>query len=61
MVAHTAGLIHDVGKLILDPFVLDEKETFESFIVSEQKTFLAAERDILGFDHAEIAAEVCKK
>jgi putative nucleotidyltransferase with HDIG domain len=61
MVAHTAGLIHDVGKLILDPFVLDEKETFEAFIVSEQQTFLAAEQEILGFDHAEIAAEVCKK
>jgi putative nucleotidyltransferase with HDIG domain len=61
MVAHTAGLIHDVGKLILDPFVLDEKETFEAFIVSEQQTFLAAEQQILGFDHAEIAAEVCKK
>lgn len=61
MVAHTAGLIHDVGKLILDPFVLDEKETFEVFIVSEQQTFLAAEQEILGFDHAEIAAEVCKK
>jgi putative nucleotidyltransferase with HDIG domain len=61
MVAHTAGLIHDVGKLILDPFVLEEKETFESFIESEQETFLNAEQQILGFDHAEIAAEVCKK
>ena len=61
MVAHTAGLIHDVGKLILDPFVLAEKETFESFIASEQKTFLNAEQQILGFDHAEIAAEVCQK
>jgi len=61
MVAHTAGLIHDVGKLILDPFVLEEKETFDSFIVSEQETFLNAEQQILGFDHAEIAAEVCKQ
>ena len=61
MVAHTAGLIHDVGKLILDPFVLEEKETFDSFIVGEQATFLNAEQQILGFDHAEIAAEVCKQ
>jgi putative nucleotidyltransferase with HDIG domain len=61
MVAHTAGLIHDVGKLILDPFVLEEKESFDSFIVSEQGTFLDAEQQILGFDHAEIAAEVCQK
>jgi putative nucleotidyltransferase with HDIG domain len=61
MVAHTAGLIHDVGKLILDPFVQEEKETFDSFIVSEQETFLNAEQQILGFDHAEIAAEVCQQ
>jgi len=60
MVAHTAGLLHDVGKLILDPFVLEEQETFNTFIVGEQETFLNAEQQILGFDHAEIAAEVCR-
>ena len=26
----------------------------------EQQTFLSAEKQILGFDHAEIAAEICK-
>ena len=61
MVAHTAGLLHDVGKLILDPFILEEQETFNAFIVSEQETFLNAEQHILGFDHAEIAADVCQK
>jgi len=33
MVAHTAGLVHDVGKIILDPFVLEQKETFEKYRV----------------------------
>ena len=61
MVAHTAGLVHDVGKIILDPFVLEKKEDFEDYLLQEQQTYLNAEQEILGFDHAEIAAEVCRK
>jgi putative nucleotidyltransferase with HDIG domain len=61
MVAHTAGLVHDVGKIILDPFVVEAREAFDSFLLQNQQTYLNAEQQILGFDHAEIAAEVCKK
>jgi putative nucleotidyltransferase with HDIG domain len=61
MVAHTAGLVHDVGKIILDPFVLQAKQRFDAFLLQEQQTYLTAEQQILGFDHAEIAAEVCQK
>jgi putative nucleotidyltransferase with HDIG domain len=57
--ALTAGLIHDLGKLILDPYVLDQRETFDELIEEENQTFLIAEKQILGFDHAEIAAEIC--
>jgi putative nucleotidyltransferase with HDIG domain len=61
MVAHTAGLVHDVGKIILDPFVAETKETFDSFLLEEEHTYLSAEQQILGFDHAEVAAQVCQK
>ena len=61
MVAHTAGLVHDVGKIILDPFVMENKEAFETYMLEEDQTQLNAEQEILGFDHAEIAAEVCDK
>ena len=57
--AFTAGLIHDLGKLILDPYVQDQREAFDEFIEDENQTFLIAERQILGFDHAEIASEIC--
>ena len=57
--ALTAGLIHDLGKLILDPYVLDQRESFDELIEEENQTFLIAEKQILGFDHAEIAAEIC--
>jgi HD-like signal output (HDOD) protein len=58
--AFTAGLIHDVGKLVLDPYIVERKKTFESFMEDGQKTFLEAERAILGFSHSEIASELCK-
>jgi len=58
--ALTAGLIHDIGKLILDPFVLERREAFDILLEGGNQTFLEAEKQILGFDHAEIAAEICK-
>jgi len=57
----TAGLIHDVGKTILDKQVYDRRESFEMFMGDGEETFLDAEREILGFDHAEIAFELCLK
>jgi HD-like signal output (HDOD) protein len=57
--AFAAGLIHDSGKLVLDKYVFERKILFEEFMSSGQDTFLSAEKDILGLDHAEIAAEMC--
>lgn len=57
--AFSAGLIHDVGKLALDSFILERKEAFTTFMSDGKESFLNAERDILGFDHGEIAAELC--
>jgi len=58
--AHTAGLIHDVGKIILDKHVLDHMDSISVYMVQGEKSFLEAERHIFGFDHAEIASEVCR-
>ena len=59
--AYTAGLIHDVGKIILDEPVLEQKGEIESFMQTEEKTFLDAENHFFVLNHAEIAFEVCKK
>ena len=58
--ALSAGLIHDIGKLVLDKYVLERRHAIEQFMANEEESFLAAEQEILGFDHAEIASEVCK-
>ncbi len=59
--AFSAGLIHDCGKLILDPYILERRPVFDEYMETSQKSFLEAEKKVLGFDHAEIAAEVCEK
>ncbi len=57
--AFIAGLLHDAGKIILNNPVLERKELFDSFMEDDQQTFLNAETEILGFDHSEIASEMC--
>ncbi|HUU41753.1 MAG TPA: HDOD domain-containing protein [Desulfatiglandales bacterium] len=59
--AFAAGLIHDVGKLVLDPYVLDREKLFDEFMNDGQQSFLQAEENILGFGHPEIASELCKQ
>ena len=59
--AFLAGLFHDVGKIIMNSHILEKKGEIESFMEEKEKTFLDAEKQILGFDHAEISSELCKK
>ncbi|MBN1931956.1 MAG: HDOD domain-containing protein [Desulfobacterales bacterium] len=59
--AFSAGLFHDAGKIILDPYLFENKEVFHEQIKNHQKTLQSAEKKILGFDHAEIASEFCMK
>lgn len=57
--AYLAGLIHDVGKLILDRFVAEKKAEIDSFLQDGNRTLLDAEAHFFGFSHASVAAEVC--
>ena len=59
--AYLAGLIHDSGKLILDPLIHELRPAFDEYLADESRTFLNAERQLLGFDHADIAFDVCRK
>lgn len=59
--AYVAGLLHDMGKIILDPYVRERKALFDNYAATHpNKTVQDAERDILGFDHAVIAAILCE-
>lgn len=59
--AYLSGLLHDSGKIILDPYILERKKAFDLFLESGDHTNYEAEKHILGFDHAEIASKICRK
>jgi putative nucleotidyltransferase with HDIG domain len=59
-VLFTAALLHDIGKIVLNSFV---KEAFDEIIkrVKGGLTFVEAEREVLGIDHAEIGGQIAKR
>ena len=59
--AFSVGLIHDAGKLALDPYILKQRAELDTFLRDQSPSFLLAERHILGFDHTDIAHDLCKK
>ncbi|MCS7089623.1 MAG: HDOD domain-containing protein [Verrucomicrobiota bacterium] len=61
-VAFTAGLLHDVGKLVLAD-ILDPPrvEAIRCLVHQEDLDRSEAERRILGVDHAEVGAELLRR
>ena len=57
----TVGLMHDLGKLIMDPFVQFERLQFNKVFETLKASFEQEERHILGFDHAQTGAMILEK
>ena len=58
--AFTAGLLHDAGKIILDPYVMKRRDEFEQFISQDNMPLFEVEQAVFGFDHAEIMSRACR-
>ncbi len=58
--AFVAGLIHDIGKLLLATYVAGAYEEIVK-VIAEGKTFDEAERQVLGYDHAIVGAMAAEK
>ncbi len=58
--AFSVGLIHDAGKLALDRYLLERKTQVDQTL-AKGVNFLEVEKQVLGFDHTELAAELCAK
>ncbi|MET3117455.1 putative nucleotidyltransferase with HDIG domain [Undibacterium sp. GrIS 1.8] len=52
--AFTAGLLHDIGSLVLVTHYLSEYEATIAFRLEHQVTQFEAERQVLGIDHAVV-------
>ncbi|GAG33478.1 unnamed protein product, partial [marine sediment metagenome] len=53
-VVFTAGLLHDMGKIILGEFVSDSFEDIQAMVKKEKIPFEEAEKRVIGMDHAEV-------
>ncbi|MCK4389083.1 MAG: HDOD domain-containing protein [Desulfobacterales bacterium] len=54
----TAALLHDIGKVVLDTFVDRYFEQIIALVNEGDHSFLEAESEMLGIDHAEVGARI---
>lgn len=59
--AYTAGLLHDIGKIILDSYLKESYQEVISKVNNQQVTFLEVENEVIGFNHAQIGARIAQK
>lgn len=59
--AFIAALMHDVGKVVLDEFLFEEREKFVDIKTQGDLTPVEAERTIVGMDHAKVGAQIASK
>jgi putative nucleotidyltransferase with HDIG domain len=59
--AFLAGLMHDIGKLVLNQQAADRFDEVVQTVYNESRMFVETERALLGFDHAEVGALLVNK
>ena len=56
--AYLAGLLHDIGKIVLNEYVRYGYSVINKMVEEKSIPFTYAEREVLGFDHAEIGGMI---
>nr|WP_319396621.1 HDOD domain-containing protein [uncultured Desulfobacter sp.] len=56
----TASLLKDIGKTVLDRFVRDTFEQIYNLVINENFSFMEAEKQIIGVNHAELGGMIAK-
>jgi len=59
--AFLAGLMHDIGKLVLNQYASDAFDRVVQDVYNEGRMFLEVEQELLGFDHTEVGAMLVSK
>ncbi len=60
-IAYTAGLLHDIGKIALDQYVIINAPFFYRSIGSDPVDLCSIEKDRFGVDHQEIGGMLARK
>ncbi len=56
----TAALLKDIGKIVLDKFIVDSSDKINKLVKKQDYSFLEAEKKIIGADHAEVGGMIAK-
>ncbi len=59
--AFLAGLLHDIGKLVLTMRLPAEFDVIVQTVYNENRSFVETEREYLGFDHARVGSLLVNK
>ena len=54
----TAGLLHDIGKVVVDQYLHEEMERVIQLTQEREISFADAEKEIMGVNHADIGGQV---
>jgi putative nucleotidyltransferase with HDIG domain len=54
----TAAVLHDIGKMVLGEFVHDSWQTIRNLVETQRYSFLEAEEEVIGVNHAELGGEI---
>lgn len=58
---YVAGLLHDIGKVIMGHYIEDAYAEVIDMVIDTNVTFLQAEEEVLGFNHAQVGARIAEK
>ncbi len=59
--AYTAGLLHDIGKVVLDQAIASVYPLFYRRLMEGEHSFSEAEDEILGFNHSQVGEDLARK
>jgi putative nucleotidyltransferase with HDIG domain len=59
--AYTAGLLHDIGKVVLDQYVTAVYPLFYRNLIEENHDVIAVERQLLGTDHIQVGHYLARR
>jgi putative nucleotidyltransferase with HDIG domain len=57
----TAGLLHDVGKVVLNEFVAEDYIEIARRVAQDHISFSEAEEQVIGFSHQEVGAQLAER